>query len=126
MLISIEELKTHLADYQVDQITGNDDTIVSDAIATAEAEVASYLATRYDTAAIFAATGTDRHALVVNLVKVCAAHHLLLLSNVDAIYERYEKAYDRALDYLRQVADGSLAPALPPRTTSSGNRCIKM
>lgn len=120
MFISKEELKSHLYDYQVDQITDNDDTIVTSAIDTAVAEVKSYLANRYDVATIFAQTGTDRSALIVEHVKVCAVYHLLLLCNVDAIYDRYEKAYDRSIKFLKDVADGLLSPDLPYLQTDTG------
>ena len=121
MFVTIEELKTHLFDYQVDQITNNDDTIVTSAIDTAVAEVKSYLANRYDVATIFAQSGTNRSALIVDHVKVCAVYHLLLLCNVDAIYERYEKAYDRSIDFLHKVADGLLSPDLPYLQTDTGS-----
>lgn len=121
MFISKEEIKTHLYDYQVDQITDNDDSIVVSAIDTAVAEVKSYLANRYDTAAIFAAQGSERSALIVEHVKICAVWHLLLLCNVDAIYERYEKAYEHSVSFLKQVADGLLSPDLPYLQTSDGS-----
>lgn len=121
MFVSHEEIKTHLYDYQVDQITDNDDSIVTTAIDTAVAEVKSYLANRYDVATIFAQTGSNRSALIVEMVKICAVWHLLLLCNVDAIYERYEKAYDRAIEFLRKIADGLLSPDLPYIQSSSGN-----
>ena len=120
MFITKEEIKTHLYDYQVDQITDNDDTIVVSAIDTAVAEVKAYLANRYDVETIFSKTGSERSALVVEHVKVCAVYHLLLLCNVDAIYERYEQAYDRTITFLKQVADGLLSPDLPYLQTSTG------
>lgn len=120
MFITKEEIKTHLYDYQVDQITDNDDTIVVSAIDTAVAEVKAYLANRYDVETIFSKTGSERSALVVEHVKVCAVYHLLLLCNVDAIYERYEQAYDRTIAFLKQVADGLLSPDLPYLQTSNG------
>lgn len=121
MYISKEELSTHLYDYQVDQITEQDDSLVSSAIDTAVAEVKAYLANRYDTDTIFAAAGEQRSPLVVEHVKVCAVYRLLLLCNVDAIYERYEKAYLRTIDFLKQVADGLLTPDLPYKPAVNGN-----
>ena len=120
MFITKEEIKTHLYDYQVDQITDNDDTIVVSAIDTAVAEVKAYLANRYDVETIFSKTGSERSALVVEHVKVCAVYHLVLLCNVDAMFERYEQAYDRTITFLKQVADGLLSPDLPYLQTSTG------
>lgn len=120
MFISKQEIKSHLYDYQIDQITDHDDTIVTSAIDTAVAEVKSYLANRYDVTAIFSTSASDRSPLIVEHVKVCAVYHLLLLCNVDAIYDRYEKAYDRSIDFLKKVADGLLSPDLPYLQTQSG------
>ena len=120
MYVTKEEIKTHLYDYQIDQITNGDDTIVTSAIAAAEGEVKAYLANRYDTEAIFAQTGTGRSELVAAHVKTIAAYRLLLLCNVDAIYERYQTAYDHSVEFLKRVADGLLSPDLPYRQTGSG------
>ena len=120
MFITKDEIKTHLYDYQIDQITDDDDSIVASAIDTAVAEVKSYLANRYDVSAIFSTSASDRSPLIVEHVKVCAVYHLLLLCNVDAIYDRYEKAYDRSIDFLKKVADGLLSPDLPYLQTQSG------
>lgn len=121
MYISKEELKTHLYDYQVEQISEGDDSVVTAAIDTGVAEVKSYLANRYDVETIFAAEGDQRSSLVVEAVKVCAVWHLLMLSNVDAEYERYEKAYERTISYLKEVAEGLLTPDLPYKETADGS-----
>lgn len=121
MFVTKEEIKTQLYDYQVDQITDGDDTIVTSAIDAAVAEVKAYLANRYDTATIFSRTGDSRSPLVVEHVKVCAVYRLLLLCNVDAIYDRYEAAYNRTIEFLKQVADGLLTPDLPYLQTDNGS-----
>lgn len=121
MFIQPQELKTHLYDYQVDQITDGDTTIVDTAIDTAVAEVKSYLANRFDVQAIFSQSGNSRHPLIIEHVKVCACHHLLHLANVDALYDRYDQAYQRSIEYLQKVADGALTPDLPYRESTTGN-----
>lgn len=121
MFIQPQELKTHLYDYQVDQITDADNSIVVSAISTAEAEVKSYLANRFDTDRIFSQSGNNRHPLIIEHVKVCACHHLLHLANVDAIFDRYERAYEQSIAFLQKVADGALTPDLPYRESTTGN-----
>ena len=120
MFLTPAELSTHLYDYQVEQITGGDSSIALSAISTAQAQVRSYLATRYDCDAIFAATGTNRDALVLHLVKSLAAYHLVRLANPDAIYERYRDDYRDALDTLARLADGTSRADLPARQSTSG------
>ncbi len=120
MFIDIQELKTHLYEYQVDQITEGDDSIVSDAISLATDTVKSYIGARYDVGAIFSKSGRERSPLIVGHVKNIAAWQIVQLANVDAIYDRYEKAYDRTIDFLTKVAQGLLTPDLPYIETPDG------
>ncbi len=120
MFLTPAELSTHLHDYQVEQISAGDTSIALSAISTAQAQVRSYLATRYDCDAIFAATGTNRDALVLHLVKSLAAYHLVRLANPDAIYERYRDDYRDAIDTLTRLSDGTSVADLPRIQTSSG------
>ena len=120
MFLDPSELSTHLYDYQVEQITGGDQTLVLAAISTAQAQARSYLATRYDCDQIFAATGTDRDPLVLHLVKSLAAFHLVRLANPDAIYQRYRDDYRDALDTLARLADGTSRADLPARQSTTG------
>ena len=118
--MTVEELGTQLYDYQVEQITGGDEGIALSAISTAQAQVRSYLATRYDCDAVFAARGAERDALVLHLVKTLAAYHLVRLANPDAIYERYRDDYRDALDILTRLGDGTSVADLPRLETTSG------
>lgn len=121
MFIHPSEIKTHLLDYQVDQITGGDESIVISAIDAAIAEVKSYIASRYDVNAIFSKTGNNRSPLIVIHTKNIAVWNLLRLANVDAIYERYHEAYNDSIAYLSKVAEGKLVPDLPYRESPDGN-----
>lgn len=120
MFIEASEIKTHLQDYQVEQITNGDVSIVISAIDAAVAEVKSYIASRYDTDAIFSQTGRNRSQLIVIHVKNIAVWNLMRLANVDAIYERYRDAYNDTINYLTKVSEGTLVPDLPYRQTPDG------
>ena len=120
MFINPEEITTHLYDYQVEQITDGSVAIVDEAIATAVEEVKAYLANRYDTDAIFAKEGSERNPLVLRCCKTVAAYHLLLLCNVDAIYEKYEKAYTKTIEFLNRIANGHVTVGLPYREADDG------
>jgi hypothetical protein len=106
-----EELKTVAYSYKIEEITETDEEIVLAAIATGEEEVRGYLSANnrkefadgrplYDVAAIFNATGTDRNALILQYTKIVALWHLLILCNVDMIYEPIKERYELAVGFL--------------------------
>jgi phage gp36-like protein len=117
MYITIDELKTALYSYQAQEIADRDSDIPLMNIAAAEGEVRSYLATRYDVSAIFAAQGEARNPLLLELTKNIAVWYIVRLSNVDLIYQHAKERYDAAVDWLNRVADGKLNPDLPPALT---------
>ena len=120
-LVSPSELKSHIYDYQVQQITENDTTITETAISTAEALVKSYLASRFDTDAIWATTGNNRPPLVLDLIKTIAVYKLIRLCNVDILYDRYHDAYLEAIDILKPISTGTIVPNLPRHGSGGGS-----
>jgi phage gp36-like protein len=130
-----QELNTVAYSYKVEEITEADDSIVLQAIETATIEVQGYLRPNnkkeyadgrvvYDVSAVFAASGTNRNALILQYTKICALWHLIILCNVDIIYENVKERYDRTIDYLKMVNKGDvtldlpLLPEPPPGTTT--------
>ena len=130
MFLTKEDLKNNIYSYQVEQITEGDDTIVLQALDTAEQEVKSYFYTndkkeyldgrpRYDVEAIFAKRGEERNALVVSLCLSVAKWYIVDLCNADIIYDHAKERYDRAIEYLKRLAKGEVnISSLPivPRT----------
>lgn len=128
MFLTIEELKSVVYDYQLDEITETSPDIAEMAINAAVEEMKSYLnpseqkrwndgRPRYDVAAIFSATGNHRNALVLELCKSIALYYVCRLANVDMIQERVKERYDRAVDWLEKVAGVgkySDAPGITP------------
>lgn len=137
MFLTTNELKSAIYDYQVDQITEGDDTIVEMAISAAIDEVKSYLTpggladwedgrTLYDVANIFNKQGAERNALILAHTKTIAKWWIIQLSNPDIIYEQVKERYDRSIDYLTKVARGtvtigSLPTYTAPATDGQGN-----
>lgn len=113
MFLTKEELKSAIYAYQVNEITEADDDIVEMGIAAAISEMRGYLRIGYDVDATFSATGTERNALVLELCKNIAVWYIARLCNVDMLYEHVKERYDRAIDWLKQVAAGNIAPDLP-------------
>lgn len=117
--IEIEEMKTVMYAYQLDEITDGDDTIILTGIATAIEEVKSYLTPNgqhkfrdgrliYDTVAIFNAVGTDRNELLLSITKTVAEWWITQLCNADVVYEQIKDRYDRATKWLNKLKDGEL------------------
>ena len=115
MFITPEELNSAMYEYQMTEITENNTDIAQMAIDAAVEEMKSYLTPnaqarwrdgrpRYDVAAIFGATDTDRNPLVLELCKSIAVWYVCRLSNVDMIQERVKERYDRAIDWLEKVS----------------------
>ena len=134
MFLTKAELKSVIYDYQLNEIievtqesTTNNDIVVM-AIDAAIEELKSYLSPnnqgrwndgrkRFDVVAIFAATGTSRNALILELAKSMAVYYVCRLANVDVIEEKVKERYDRAIDWLEKVAGigkYANAPALSP------------
>jgi len=135
MFLDAEELKSVAYDYQLNEIIEEDESILHMAIDAAVEEMKSYLSpnkdslVRYDVTVIFAATGTDRNPLILELCKSIALWYICRLSNVDIILEKVKDRYDRAIDWLEKVSgtgkssgSSSISPGLPvlPDPDSNG------
>ena len=122
-----EELKSVIYVYQIDQITEEDDDIVYMAISSAVDLVKSFLRPnnkrewldgriRYDVDTVFAATGTERNDLLLDLCKNVAVWNLTKLCNLDIIYDQAKDRFDRAIDFLKKVNKGDITLDLPEVT----------
>lgn len=120
MFATIEDLKTHLYQYQSQEISEGDDDILLRAVAAAEEEVRAYFyinhkkefldgRLHYDVDKIFSATGVERNPLILNLVVTVAVWHLMVLSNPDIIHEIIKDRYDRAIDWLKKLNKGEIS-----------------
>lgn len=120
MFTTIDDLKTHIYQYQIQQISEGNLDVVLRAIATAEEEVKSYFYTnakkeyldgrlRYDVEAIFSKQGAERHPLIVNTVVTVAVWHIIVLSNPDIIHDTIKDRYDRAIDWLKKINKGEIS-----------------
>ncbi len=119
MFTQPEDLKNTIYEYQVEQITDGDESIVVQALMAAESEVKSYLMgndrkewldgrPRYDVEAIFSKTGTERNPLILAHVLTIAKWWIAELCNVDFIYEKAKDRYDRSIDWLKQLSAGKV------------------
>ena len=112
MFLTKEDLQSHLRNELQDLITRGDDTIIAAAIDGAVAEAKGYLG-RFDTERIFRAEGAERNDLLLIFIKDIATYHLINLTSPGIHYDRREKRYDRAVEWLKAVQRGDVSPDLP-------------
>lgn len=120
MFLDPLDLDGVIYNYQIEQITEGDATIVLQALAAAEEEAKSYLEPNanqrefldgrllYDVAAIFSKTGAERNPLILQHTLTMAKWHLVQLCNADIIYEAAKERYDRAIDWFTKMSKGTI------------------
>lgn len=112
-----EELKTHLYPEIVEEITREDNDIADTNISAAIDLAKSYLS-RYDLLALFGDDGTAptvNSAMLKNYVKDVACWYILTLSNANYNLELFEKKYDDAVKWMRDIQKGMSNPDWPYR-----------
>lgn len=81
------------------------------------AEMRGYMNKTYDCNAIFSATGSDRHQLVLMFAIDIAIYHIYCQHNPYKISPVRQQRYDRAIEWLRGLQNGDItidsAPRLP-------------
>jgi len=111
------DFNTVIRQYQLDAITGGDETIVPTAIEIALDEVTSIFTPNdmnewkdgrpiYDIAADLAKDGDDRNATLLAHAKIITLWHLVLLCNTGLVYEEVKDRYDRSIVMLEDIASG--------------------
>lgn len=76
-------------------------------------EIAGYLRPKYDTAAVFRASGTDRNRLVVMYTCDIALYHMTASAPQKMGMEIRKERYERAIKWLEGVQAGKIVPDLP-------------
>ena len=129
MFLQKTDLPNTIYSYQLEQITEGNDDIIDVAMAAAEEEVRSYLSgnhkkewldgrLQYDVTKILAATGTARNPLILKHTITIAKWWIVELCNADVIYEQTKERYDRAIDWLKQLASGKVNLSTLPVLTA--------
>ncbi len=103
------DLLTAIRSERLDAIT-TDDTVIDQVIAQAESMVGGYLNARYDVAAIFSATGTDRDPVILSHCVDVALYDLHALINPRKIPELRRERYHYAKDWLDKVNQAKINP----------------
>ena len=51
--------------------------------------------------------------------------NLIRLSNNELIYDQWRERYDRVIEFMSKVSEGSITPTLPVATDDQGNPILK-
>ena len=84
-------------------------------------EISGYLRPKYDTVAIFEATGTQRNRLVVMYTCDIALYHMAASAPQKMGMEIRKERYERAIKWLEGVQAGKIIPDLPLAIDENGN-----
>lgn len=103
------DLATHLYGENIDEITRNDDSIVTTAINAAVSEAKSYL-NKYNLDNLFGDPPTPLDENLKNKVKDVACWHLISLANPNINYEVFRDRYEKALRWFEFIMKGQLDP----------------
>ncbi len=99
----------------LDSVTRSDDAIIEVCEDRAISEMKGYLSGRYDADAAFAASGTDRHQLLLMMAVDIAVYHIFCIHNPRNMSKVREERYKRAVEWLKGVQRGDIVVnGLPP------------
>lgn len=90
-------------------LTRDDAAIVEICEDRAIAEMRGYLVARYDVDAIFSAEGSARNRLVLMMAIDIAVYHIFSIHNPQKMSQIRKERYERAMEWLKQVAAFKIA-----------------
>lgn len=115
MFLQYDELNTVVSTYKLTELIEGDDSVAQSCCLAAIKRVRSYLNSKYDTDAIFDATGDQRDPELLEICKNVALWFLIRKNNLDIIYTRVKESYDRDIAYLKELSNGTLSGGFPLR-----------
>lgn len=108
-----QDFKTLIKDKILDDVIQADETILDDMERMAIGEMASYLKRRFDTTAIFAATGEERNPVIILKLLDMVIYHLHSRINPRQIPDLRAERYENAIKWLQDVSKDLIDPDLP-------------
>jgi phage gp36-like protein len=121
MFLTTEDYRPVCGEEELDVLQQSETQIREQAERTAIEEISSYLRARYDVEAAFAATGSDRNPMLVQVAVNIALYHLVHWLPMHLASEGRHELYERDIEWLSKVAKGTVQPDLPTYTDENGN-----
>lgn len=101
----------------LEALTREDNSIVEVCEDRAIAQARCYLSKRYDCDLIFSAEGAARNQLILMMIIDIVVYHIFCIHNPQKLSQMRKDRYERALEWLKAVADEDIsidgAPLLP-------------
>ena len=107
--INIEDYDASIHRDILDALTREDASLVEICEDRAIAEMRCYLSGRYDCDAIFSASGTERHQLVLMMALDIAIYHIFSIHNPVKLSQLRKDRYERAVEWMKAVAAGTIS-----------------
>jgi len=112
------DLLLSILEEELDEITRGDDTLIDQAALAAISEMRGWLYDTFDVDAIFAATGSNRHALLVQYAADIAIWLIVARGQAGQDFDDRKSRYDRAIAWLKAAAKTDMFADLPRRTAT--------
>jgi phage gp36-like protein len=119
MFILKADLHTKILPEELTEITRNDDTLVLTACAAAESEMRTYLFDVFDVVTIFANTGANRHALLLDMCVDVALYLLVARTQGGQDVSDRQARYDRAVKWAKVASRTENYNDLPRRENTA-------
>ncbi len=120
MFITEEDYRVVIGEGALKMVSQASQGIRDNAETEACEEMAAYLRPKYDTDAIFSATGSGRNRLAVMYAADIALYHMMAAMPQKMGSEIRKERYERAVKWLEGVQAGKIIPDLPLATDSNG------
>lgn len=121
MFITNEDYKVVIGEQALKVISQVSEENRSNAETEAIEEIAGYLRPKYDTEAVFSATGNQRNKLVVMCACDIAIYHMAASTPQKMGMEIRKERYERAIKWLEGVQAGKIVPNLPLAIDENGD-----
>lgn len=120
-MLTIEDFNVIIDDIQLKVVQNCEPSLRSSSEAMAIDQMKSYLNGRFDTDAIFSASGAQRNQAIVMYLADITLYHLFAKLPQRMGMEVRQLRYDAATRWLEQVAGGKIMPNLPVAATTDDN-----
>jgi phage gp36-like protein len=121
MFLTEDDYKAVCDAQSLDVIQQSDEETRLRAEKYAKEEISSYIRSRYDVQAAFAAAGDERNSQLVMITADIALYHLVAWLPKKTGFEIRETRYNNAIKWLVMVQKGEASPDLPVLTDGAGN-----
>ena len=120
MFITDEDYKVVIGDQALKVVSQISQENRANAETEAVEEIAGYLRPKYDTGAVFSASGKQRNKLVVMYTCDIAIYHMTASTPQKMGMEIRKERYERAIKWLEGVQAGKIVPDLPLAIDENG------